>query len=59
MKFITPLPGLLTGGQLGHFALGPTMLGAPRARQRVFSDFTSYILRSLQLSKKAVYNVAG
>ena len=30
-----------TGGQLGHFALGPTMLGAPRARQGAsFSDFT-------------------
>ena len=28
-----------TGGKLGNFALGPTMLGAPRTRQGAFSDF--------------------
>ena len=34
--------GRQQGEQLGHFALGPTMLGAPRARQGAFSDFVTY-----------------
>ena len=29
-------------GATGAFSLGPTMLGAPRARQGAFSDFTIY-----------------
>ena len=36
------LSGPPTGGQLGNFALGPTMLEAPRARQGVFRDFAIY-----------------
>ena len=38
-------PGPLTGGQLGHFALDPTMLGTPRARQGAFSDFAIIIIK--------------